>query len=104
MILTIPPETVVFRRVIDDAHKSQWHILASTKGNGFTRKSHPDYETWWASSTWIGLCKRREDDRLSGYGFTFDGWVEFSTLGEINKVCLSCWPWGRTLIKKKERK
>ena len=92
MNLTIPPETKVFRRVHDYGHKGNWHILDKISKNGFTQKSHPEYPDWWNSCTYIALCDHPEDDRESKYGFFFDGFLEFSTVGEIKKVCPSCWP------------
>ena len=95
MNLTIPETATVFRRVHNDGRKGPWHILKWARENGFGPVSHPEYEDWWRSVTYHALCKAREDSRTTGHGYIFDGHVELSTVGEIKKVCPSCWPYGR---------
>ena len=87
MNLTIPPETKVFRWVTDGKKAGAWHILAFIRWNGFTQKYNPSRPEWWDSKTFTALCKQRMDSRMPD-----GGTIEFSTVGEIKKVCPSCWP------------
>ena len=87
MNLAIPPETKVFRDVTKGGNKGRWHILRMVKDNGFTQKLNPSRPLWWGTKTYIAVCLRRLDNRLPD-----GGTVEFSTVGEIKKVCPSCWP------------
>jgi|GEM_PF-5644689 len=97
MKLEIPQETVVFHRIKNDGKKSNWHILSFTSNNGFTSKTNPEHPDWWDSKSYIGLCGKREDGRI----YAWNGTIEFSTIGEINKICNSCFPYYKKMEKNK---
>jgi len=83
MILSIPPSAKVFRRA-----GGAWHILAKVSDNGFDPKSHPTLSRLWGTVTHISLCG------IARYSDT-DTAKEFSTVGEIRKICPSCWPYSK---------
>jgi hypothetical protein len=96
MQLDIPPLTIVFRRVHDNGNKGPWHIMAGSRENGFTEKTHPSLPMeWYGSRTYRGLCDKREDDRVTAGKYEFDGFLEFSSVGQIKNICPSCWPFSR---------
>lgn len=93
MILTIPPNTPVFRRVQDDGRAYAWHILAGSKSCGFDKNRHPDKPLWWDANSHTALCGYKDDDRKEAYGFIFDGHIKWSTVGDVSGVCLQCFPY-----------
>lgn len=92
MNIQIPSDLRVFRRLHDNGHKGNWHILAKSSNNGFVPKSHPLYSEWWDSETHTAVCGTKEDGRQNSHGFVFDGKLEWSTLGKIKTICPSCMP------------
>lgn len=92
MNIQIPNNLVVFRRVHANGNKGQWHIHVGASSNGFTAHTHPTFPLWWGSQSHKAVCGAREDERQNSHGFTFDGRLEFSTLGEVNKICPACMP------------
>lgn len=92
MNIQIPHDLKVFRRLHNTGHKGNWHIFARSSNNGFVEKTHPLYSQWWDSETHEAVCGVKEDGRENSHGFTFDGKLEWSTLGRIKAICPSCMP------------
>lgn len=111
MILSIPPQTKVFRLRRPDKPAGPWHLTKKIVPNSFGFKSHPIddrtpfLEAWRDSVTYVSVCGRTIDTRNTIPGVSFDGTLEVSTVAEINKICPSCFPfdtlvmgWGQLVL------
>ena len=99
MILTIPPQTQVFRLRRPEKAAGPWHLTKKIVPNGFSEKGlhntqtgQTDYPEWLNTSTYRAICGHAIDERITLPGPCFDGTLEVSTVGEIGKICPSCYP------------
>jgi len=92
MNLSLPQTLKVFRCVMNEGGKRDWHIWKKTVSGGFTEKTNPSRPEWWDAETYIAICGKKVDNIDDDY------FVEFSTLEEIKRVCPSCWPFEKVSV------